>query len=103
MPTNKVLISLCAVIIIGGAIFFTMSKKVSDTPTDVAPIQASNQEASLEANSQVTSEPEKNASSDAIVDYLVDSLSSDVTASAKTTIDAPAPSSQGDTSIQTNF
>jgi len=103
MSTNKVLISLCAVIIIGGAVFFTMSKKISDKPMDVTPVQASNQGTSQVANTQVTSEPAKDASSDAIVDYLVDGLSSDVTSSAKATVDTPTPSSQEAPTIQTNF
>ena len=109
MSTKTVLISLCAAIIIGGVVFFTLEKNklsqsdaYNQTPADVTytPPQQDN---SHTEDKSITLEPSKTASNDQIIDYIVEGQPSNETKTAKTMINATMTSSDHDVSIRTNF
>jgi hypothetical protein len=104
MTTKSILISLCGVIVISGAIYFAMSKKTPILSTyDITPVETKKQETSLVVEKDITSEPKKNASNEEIIDYIVEGQPSDEAKAAQAEIDATSSTSQQDTVIKTNF
>lgn len=91
--TNKgLVVALLILIILGGVIYFTLSKETdSKTPPTGA---TSKTESVTEASSSSAQTPTNTASNDEIVDYLIDGLGNDETSTASAAIDETKPSSQ---------
>lgn len=98
MSTKNIVLSLVGVILIGGAIYFSMSKKAAEIEMKTMPPVSTTQS----EKTAVTQEPTKEASTDTIIDYLVDGQSSDETKAAQATLDAPI-SAEAEPTINTNF
>ena len=102
MSTKTIVVSLIGVILIGGAIYFTMSQKSSKVTTLTTPIQTTQKENSTSTETQSTPEPTKNSSSNEIIDYIVDGQSSDEIKAAEASIDTSS-SATVEPTISTNF
>ncbi len=105
MSTKNIILCLVGVIIIGGAIYFAMSKKSSDVAITPPPIQTTKDETSLSDGKSVTMEPRKDASNEEIIDYIVDGQARDETQVVEASLEI---SSASDTSVEiptinTNF
>lgn len=105
MSSKTILISLCAVIIIGGALYVAISQK-SSTNNNVAietpPVQTQ-AEVPAQKEETVVTAPKADASTDVIIDYLVDGQTSNETKTVQATLDASIPSTTQDSTINTNF
>ena len=95
MSTKSIILTLIGVIIIGDAVYFSMSKKPTNTLTNTKPVTTT--------YDMVTSqEPTKNTPTDEIIDYIVDRQSEDETNVAQVTLET-SPNSVSMPSITTNF
>lgn len=100
MSTKTIIISLLGVILIGGAVYFSMSKNNDTAVTQNQPVTTTNTPTA--DTTSVTQEPTKDTSTDGIIDYIVDGQSGDEMRAAQTSLDAPL-STEAEPTINTNF
>ncbi len=101
--TKTIIVSLCGVLLIGGAVYFAKPKspeKLSDNKiTEQEPVKTPPQPVEKKESTQ---EPTAVSSSDAIVDYIADTLTENETQAVTEVINAGAPV-ESDVVIGTNF
>jgi hypothetical protein len=98
MSTKNIIFSLVGVIVIGGAIYFSMSKKSTDIEIKTMPPVSATQTEKKE----IIQEPAKDASTDQIIDYIVDGQSGDETRAAQASLETSA-TAEAEPTINTNF
>jgi hypothetical protein len=84
MSTKNIIISLIGVILIGGSVYFSMSKKQAVQPVQTPPVTTTNTENT--ASQSVVVEPTQNASTDEIIDYIVDGQTKEESQAAQATL-----------------
>lgn len=99
MSTKNILISLVGLIIIGSAIYFSMSKRQATGTTPPPPITT---ETSNDTPTEQTQEPTASASTDEIIDYIADTQQQDESKVVQTVLDASPDTTEVPT-INTNF
>lgn len=101
MSTKQILITLVGIIIIGGALYLSMSKKNTENVATTAPVTIDKNE--ITTSKDLTMEPSKNASNDEIIDYIVDGQSSDETTAAEASLKTSSTATVEEPTISTNF
>lgn len=103
MSTKNIIISLVGVIVIGSAVYFTITHTpgtdISDT---IDPIQKTGS-SSFGEDKNITMDPDRNASNDEIINYLVEGQSNDEKKAAQVTLKASSTVEIKDPTISTNF
>jgi hypothetical protein len=86
MTTKNSIICLIGVIVIGGAIYFSMNKTA--TTVTVQPISVTKEEVAPKQTDETTPAPTSDASTDEIIDYIVDGQSQDEVLAVQKTLEA---------------
>lgn len=103
MSTKSVIISLLGVIVIGGAMYFSMGHSSNKIiMEDSSSIRTSKESTSLAEGKGVALEPGKNASNDEIIDYIVDGQTNNETKAAEASLETSS-SVEAEPTIVTNF